>query len=351
MVAKKLLEQREGEIAQGKVPGVYFDKVTFEELAEGYLTDYKANNKKSLLRAQQFVGHLSKHFGGMRVSKIDTSAVWKYIEARLTDGISNATVNRETAALRRMMNISAKAGRIDRVPHIPRLKEDNIRKGFFEHAEFLALRDALPEYLRGFVTFAYRSGWRKSEIADLKWSQVDLAQGAVTLNPGETKNDAGRTIYLDDELKQVLIRQQRAHMQSGMIRPEGKRYVFTNAAGTDKIKEFKATWKRACVNAGLGQMVANEEGKKKWEGKIFHDFRRTAIRNMVRAGIPERVAMMVSGHKTRSVFDRYNIVSDTDLRAAAESHAAYLSEKSNSMGTLPGTLLNFPAKKENRGNA
>ena len=73
-------------------------------------------------------------------------------------------------------------------------KENNTRKGFFEHEEFLALRKALPEYVRGFCTFAYRSGWRRSEIASLTWSQVDRAQGIVTLNPGETKSGAGRTL-------------------------------------------------------------------------------------------------------------------------------------------------------------
>ena len=297
------------------------------------MTDYKVNNKKSLRRAGQFVNNLSKHFEGMRVSQIDASAIWKYIEARLKEGKSNATVNRESAALKRMFNIGVKAGKVDRVPHIPRLKEDNVRTGFFEHGEFLALRDALPEHLRGFVTFAYRSGWRKSEITGLIWAQVDVAQGTVTLNPGETKNDAGRTIYMDDELKEVLARQRQVQARSGKIRSKDEDYVFTNAAGTDKIKEFRKTWLRACAEAEIGN-------------KLFHDLRRTAVRNMVRAGIPERVAMMVSGHKTRSVFDGYNIVSDADLRVAAEKQAAYLNEKATSMGTLSGTLLDFGHAKE-----
>ena len=87
------------------------------------------------------------------------------------------------------------------------LKENNIRKGFFEHGEFLALRDALPHYLKGFVTFAYKVGWRISEIATITWSQVDRDQGIVRLEVGETKNDDGRTVYLDDELKEVINHQ------------------------------------------------------------------------------------------------------------------------------------------------
>ena len=331
VVAKKLLEQREGEIAQGKVPGIYFDKVTFDELAEDFLADYRINGRKSLVRAERSVGHLQKHLAGLPASKIDTPKIKRYIEARLEGEAAPASVNRELSALKRMLNLGAKCTppKIDRVPHIPMLKENNTRAGFFEHDEFLVLREALPDYLKGFVTFAYRSGWRLSEIGGLTWAQVDREQGIATLNPGETKNDAARTLYLDEELRGVIEHQWKARMQSERIIP----YVFPNNAGTDRIRDFRGAWKKACTKAKIGK-------------KLFHDFRRTSIRNMVRAGIPERVAMMVSGHKTRSVFDRYNIVSDDDLRTAAEKQAAYLNEKATSMGTLSGTLTVFPTKKE-----
>lgn len=200
--------------------------------------------------------------------------------------------------------------KVDRVPYIPMLKENNIRKGFFEHGDYLALKDALPNYLKGFVTFGYKTGWRISEISNLRWNQVDLGQGIVRLEAGETKNDQARTVYLDEELREVFNRQWEARKGSQKLMPS----VFLNNDGTDRIKRFDKSWNTACKKAHIGS-------------RLFHDFRRTAVRNMVRAGIPKRVAMMVSGHKTRSVFERYNIVNDTDLRLASQKQEVYLNSQ------------------------
>jgi len=221
--------------------------------------------------------------------------------------------------------------KIDRVPYIPMLKENNTRKGFFEHGDFLALRDSLPDYLKGFVTFSYKTGWRVSEISNLTWNQVDLDQGIVRLETGETKNDEGRTVYLDKELKEVFSCQWEARKKSGRLIP----YVFPNKEGKNRIRDFRKAWDKACKNVGIGK-------------RLFHDLRRTAVRNMVRAGIPERVAMMVSGHKTRSVFERYNIVNDTDLKLAAQRQEAYLKDQ---MVTKTVTSGDFGTKKGFKQNA
>ncbi|NOX33421.1 MAG: site-specific integrase [Deltaproteobacteria bacterium] len=310
MVAKKMLARKEGgEIAQGKIPGILFDRVTFDQLSEDFLRDYRINQKKSLNKARKSVDHLKKVFELFHVPEITTPKINIYIEKRINAGAANATINRELAALKRMLNFGAKQTPplVDRVPNIPMLKENNIRKGFFEHDEYLALRDYLPGYLKGFVTFAYKSGWRVSEIINLKWSNVDLKQGIVWLESGMTKNMEGRTIYLDEELKAVFLDQWSSQKKTNKIMP----YVFPSSRGKGKIIDFRKSWKKACKDASI-------------PNRIFHDFRRTAIRNMVRSGIPERVAMMISGHKTRSVFERYNIVNETDLISAAKRHEVYL---------------------------
>ena len=294
------------------------------------MTDYQINGKKSLERAECSVRRLREHFAGLKASAIDSARIGQYISVRLDEGAANATINRELAALKRMFNLAARCTppKLDRVPHIALLQERNIRTGFFEYSEFIALRDALPEHLKGFVTFGYKSGWRVSEIKDLQWGQVDLVQAIVTLNPGETKNSEARTMYMDDELLAVIERQRQMQKQRGMLLP----YVFTNAAGTDQLKSFTTEWNRACAEADIGE-------------RRFHDFRRTACRNMVRAGIPERVVMQISGHKTRSVFDRYNIVSDGDLRIAAKRQEEYLHDLSRQISTKTRTVLEFPARE------
>jgi integrase len=340
--AKRLLKKREGEIAQGKIPGVYFEKVRFDELAENFLADYRINQKKSVARAERCIKHLRKEFEGARATDITTPRINAYIEKRLAASAENATVNRELAALKRLLNLGARQTppKVDRVPYIPMLQENNIRKGFFEHGDFRAVRDALPDYLKGFVTFAYKVGWRFTEISTLTWSQVDLNQGIVRLEVGETKNSEGRTVYLDEELKKVFIEQAARRMKAGKLAP----YVFTNQDGTDRIKDVRGSWANACIAAGFYKMEHEGEKTVKVPTRLFHDFRRTAVRNMVRAGIPERVAMMVSGHKTRSVFDRYNIVSDADLKIAASKQEAYLETQA---GTFSGTIRDFEAKRGN----
>ncbi|MCF8078946.1 MAG: site-specific integrase [Desulfobacterales bacterium] len=354
MVAKKLLDRREGEISQGKLPGVYFEKVTFDQLAEDFLRDYRINQKKSLDRAERSVNRLNEFFQGDKVPYITTPRIKEFVTERmkwacrdckerfhfnggkgcpkcggekLVKGASNATINRELAALKRMLNLGSNQTPpiVDRVPYIPMLKENNVRKGFFEHSDFEALRAALPSYLKGFATFAYKVGWRKSEIMNLTWNQVDLKTGIVRLEAGETKNEEGRTVFLDGELMEIFTMQWKVRKLNGALTP----YVFPNREGLGPIRDFKSAWANACKNAKIGH-------------RLFHDFRRTAVRNMVRAGVPERVAMMISGHKTRSVFDRYNIVSERDLQSAAKKQEAYLESVA---GTKSGTIHDF-AKKQ-----
>lgn len=291
-VTRRLLRKKLGEISSGAFRDPKVEKTTFLELAQDIIHDYQVNDRKSADKIHLRLSHLKAAFEMDLAVDITTDRIKAYIVKRQEEGAANATINRELAALKRMFTLGQQAGKVLSRPYIPSLKENNVRTGFFEWEDFVRLRKALPDYLQPLVTFAYYTGWRSEEIRSLQWRQVDLKTGCVRLDPGTTKNDEGRMIYLPQEVRDLLtdLWNKRRLDCPWMFSREGK-----------PIGDFRKAWENACKGAGLS-------------GMLFHDFRRTAVRNMVRAGVPERVAMMISGHKTRSVFDRYHIVSESDLR-------------------------------------
>jgi integrase len=302
--AERVLKQREGDVARGRPLFTSADKVTFEELTALVVRDYDLNGKRSIGKTRVNVRRLQEFFGGWRAVNVTTTTVGTYIEKRLKDGFAHGSINRELSTLRRAFRLAVRARLLsgDHVPTIDLLKEAAPRAGFFEADQFEAVLRYLRPEVVPIAKFANETGWRLREIITLEWRQVDLSAGSVRLDPGTTKNRDGRMAYLSPALLECLRAQHVAtrelEREKGVIIP----WVFHRRGG--KILRFLASWQTACRMAGV-------------PGMFFHDLRRTAVRNMVRAGVPERVAMQISGHKTRSIFERYNIVSEGDLREAA----------------------------------
>lgn len=309
--ASALLKKRLGEIGRGKLIGPQEGHLTFEHLADALLIDYKINNRRSFKSIELSIRHLGATFAFSRAVDITSDCVKRYVLMRQEEGARNSSINRELAALRRMFSLAVKEGRLSTSPYISMLDENNARQGFLHHANFLTLRNALPDYLKDPVMFLYLSGWRVGEMRSLQWRDIDLPGRVIRLRAENSKNKTGRTLPLSGELLGLI---QRAH--------EKRRLDCVHVFHDDgrPIGDFRKAWAKACKAAGVA-------------GLLVHDLRRTAVRNMVKAGIPERVAMALSGHKTRSIFDRYHVVSESDLMEATErlqSHLGTLSSPSAS---------------------
>jgi integrase len=330
--AEKLLNIRMGEIAQGKFRGLDIEKVKFEELVDIFVDDYENNKRKSMDRAERTAKQLSKFFYGIRAIDITTDRIQSYIELRRKDGVQDPTINRELSGLKRMFSLAKRITppKVNEIPYIPHLKENRPRQGFFEHEEYRVLTDALSDYLRPVMTMAYYTGMRKGEILSLKWRQVNLLERKITLDAGTTKNDEGRIVFMTDELYEALVFQ-RTIRDNNFPQCES---VFFNYKTGRRIKDFRNAWNKAIKETGL-------------EGKLFHDFRRTGVRNLTRSGVSENVAMQISGHKTRSIFDRYDIVDEADLKRASEKVSEY--QKSKEEG-LVRSLVRIDGNKENERN-
>ena len=266
---------------------------------------------------------------------INQTFLKSYITKRREAGAANGTVNRELGTLKRMFRLAHQhtPPKVARIPYIPMIEERNIRSGFFEHEDFLALRGALPDYAQVSATLAYYSGMRMGKVFSLNWNQVNWTEGKLYLKAQDTKTDTPRVLYLTGDLLRVLTAwKQRCDVKW----PQCPWICHRGGIRLESLKHF---WRKACERVGMGKLVEVEgTDKKVWVGKIPHDFRRTAVRNMVRAGVPEKVAMAISGHKTHSVFDRYNIVNQADLERAARSLTEYFEREKSKMVTLSVTL-------------
>jgi integrase len=307
-VARKFLTKRIRESGRrGKFVGPSEDRLTFGNLAEAIESDYTVNGLRSLRRLRGSLKHLRQYFGLDRAVDITADRIRSYARQRCETGkAASATVNRELAALKRAFTILVEDERLSRAPKITMLDEHNARQGFLEHADWIALRQALPDWLRDPIAFLYLSGWRVGEMKSLKWSDVDLEEGEIRLRSEISKTEeAPRVLPLAGELANLFAR---ADKERRLDCP----YVFHRAG--KPIRDFRHAWTTACTAAGL-------------TGRLVHDLRRTAIRNLVRAGVSDNVAMALSGHRTRSIFDRYNITSKADLKRAIEQQGEYLATR------------------------
>jgi integrase len=229
--------------------------------------------------------------------------------------VQNATINRELSVLRAMLTHGTRVTppMVDRVPAFPtRLKENSPRQGFIGDEQYAVLaRNARPLWLRTFIAVAFSFGFRRGELLGLRCRQVDLLGRWLELEEGTTKNGEGRKVHMTGEVFELMRACTRGKSPD--------EFVFTREDGS-RVVDFRDDWYTLCVASGLGrrELAKRRNGKeyKRYVGLNPHDFRRSAIRTMIRRGVSETVAMKISGHKTAHVFRRYNITNEHDLAEA-----------------------------------
>ena len=296
-LAKKLKELNRGRYIANE------ERVTFEDLCKLIRDDYAINDYRSTATLNFTISHLDDFFKFDRAVDILPDRVLAYQQNRLSEGAARRTVNLEVATLGRMLSLAVELGKISWRPKFKELDGERVREGFLQHGDFLALHKELPEYLKDFIAFLYYGGWRKGAAKNLQWKDIDLETKTARLAIKSSKNKEPWVLPLAGQLWDIIER-----------RLEARRldcpYVFHYRNGK-KIGDFRKKWNKACEAAGL-------------VGVIPHDLRRCAARNLSLSGVREQLAMKITGHKTNSMYRRYRIVDEDELRQAQEQQQAFL---------------------------
>jgi integrase len=314
--ALAVLQRLMADTARGLPPLPDAHKIRYADLRRGLIADYEAKGNRSLTTTadgEDYINglkQLDEFFGygpnnpGPPVTRITTDTSRDFAEKRQADGVGTAMVNRSLSCLRRMLRIAHEDNRLQFIPKIRLLKEPPARKGFLEQEKFAELIGLLPTHLRPLIMLLYYCGVRVNEARQIEWPQVNLDARIIRLEEEQTKTEEARVIPLPSVLVMVL---RDIEPKTGL--------VFSDV-------NLRVEFEKACAGCGLGKRTKMEPKDEngfvwyKYKGLLLHDLRRSAVRNLRKAGINESVIMKISGHRTAEVFRRYNIVSTDDLSTA-----------------------------------
>lgn len=289
------------------------ERVTVEELLEGLERDYLINKRSSWQRLKSHLTHIRTYFGRDRARSITRSRLSAYVEYRQQEGAANAMINRELEPLQRAFSLALENEILAFAPKFPSLPEDNARQVFFNRADFLKVvanlkfRGKIDTDLQDFMNWFFYTGMRPKETKSLTWASFDKEKWTIRLEAKNAKTRRSRKLAIDGELRNILQRRIAARRLDCPL-------IF-HRRGLP-VGDFRKVWKKACQAVGLVGGL---------NGYIPYDCRRTAVRNLIRSGVEESTAMKISGHRTRSMLDRYNIQDEQDIQEAMVKVTEYVS--------------------------
>jgi integrase len=311
---RQLLEAR-GQVERGdRLLPSEVSRLRYEDLVHILIDYYREKKPGSIYTRQSENGGTEETFAGKDkldtffkrtpITEITAVKIQAYIKWRRKEGDADATTRRQLGHLRSAFH-RAKALDLLTDNHIPTFvlpSDSKPRKGFIDLDDFATLRDALPEHLRPTVTFLYYSGCRSGAAAKITWSMVSKDCSEIELPAEIMKNDEPLILPLVGPLEQIaaMLRE----MRKSFPKPEDQVFNFRN---------FRFAWNKTCDRLGLGKF---DKKLRRYDGLKPHDFRRSAARNLIKAGVDRRTAMKITGHKTEHIFERYNIKTTEDVREA-----------------------------------
>jgi integrase len=314
--AKNILREKINSIRGNRYRGPEEEKLTVSELLDALEVNLKNRGTKARSDASH-IRAAREAFGMDRALSFTAVRIERFQSEELgaVDPRAPATINRIVEVVRRAFNLARKQERISRVPYFPMLSEaDNVRQGFTEPAVFEAIAKALPEDLADAARFAYLTGWRKGQVAKLGWEHVDRANRLLSVPGTITKSGKPHTLALEGELWELI---ERRTSRRQVARKDGTTFVapFVFHRGDGRpVGDIRKTWSKACAAAGK-------------PGLLFHDLRRSGVRNLIRAGVDQHVAMKISGHKTASMLRRYDVIDERDQREAFRLLETYVTDR------------------------
>ncbi len=323
--SKSAAENKLRNVLKARTEEKYIDvdkaaKIKLEELCSWYISLPEVKANKTYDRIKQLIENLKRHLGATtKIRDITAGKMESYQQKRLLEkspvhpekNIRPATVNRELSCMKTILNRAVRHGKLDvnLISKVKKLPENNIRMRVLSLEEFENLLAACSPHLHPVVLTAYYTGMRRAEILNLTWDEVDLKSGFIRLGADRTKTKVARSVPLHPRVKKMLGGLPRGLHTSRVFLLKGKPF-----------DDIKRSYPTACKKAGI-------------EDFTFHDLRHCAINNLRQAGNDYFRIMAVSGHKTMSVFKRYNLVTEEELSNVKWHDRAATLEKTKTTAT------------------
>jgi len=326
--AKNLLKQRLKERERPNFIGPKEERWTLDDVENKIKAAYIQENNRSFETVEHCFKHLKRLFPYYRVVDITSAEIEKYQTKRLDEGAARSTINLECGYLRHGLRLMHAAKEISEIPSITKLEGETVREGFIKSPDFESLLANIENSdTRDLIEFLYNSAWRSGEGKTLEWREVDVHSWMIKLLPAKSKNKKARLLPVIGALRDIIERRMAVRLLS---------CPFVFHRNGKPIRSIRRAFKSAAIAAGLGNMVADERtGKEKYVGVTPHDMRRSAVRNFRKAGLSESDGMALSGHLTNSIYKRYNIIDEDDLRESMAKVQKHIKREMSGRKVVP----------------